>query len=168
MNERILVAGVGNIFLSDDGFGSAVADSLLARSMPEGVKVVDYGIRGVHLAFDLSEAVETLILVDTVPKAAGKPGSLVVIEVDPDDFGASTFDAHAMDPGAVFRSLAALGDGIPHTLVVGCEPASLEEGIGLSPSVAAAVSQASDKVFELVEQLLAGDAEQLDDNEMMM
>jgi hydrogenase maturation protease len=154
MGERILVAGVGNIFLSDDGFGSEVANELLRRRLPDDVRVVDYGIRGIHLAFDLSEAVETLILLDTVPEAAGGPGSLVVLEVDPSEFGGAPFDAHALDPGAVFRSLAALTDDLPRTLVVGCQPHSTRDGIGLSPAVSAAVPVAADKVVELARQLL--------------
>jgi hydrogenase maturation protease len=155
MVERILVAGVGNIFLSDDGFGSAVANELLRRGLPADVRVVDYGIRGVHLAFDLGETVETLILVDTIPEATGQPGSLAVIEVDRDDFGDATFDAHAMDPGAVLRSLAAMTEYLPHTLVVGCQPADLGDGIGLSEPVAAAVPVAADNVIELIGGLLA-------------
>lgn len=153
MSERILVAGVGNIFCSDDGFGSAVAADLLWRELPGDVQVVDYGIRGVHLAFDLGEDVETLILVDTVPSAADGPGSIALIEVDTDSFGDAPFDAHAMDPGAVFRSLAALCDDLPRTLVVGCQPQSTEEGLGLSDLVAAAVPIAADRVEALVKEL---------------
>ena len=81
MGDRVLVAGVGNIFNGDDGFGSAVVGQLLAGPVPAGARVVDYGIRGVHLAFDLADGVETLILVDTVPDAGGGPGSVAVLEV---------------------------------------------------------------------------------------
>lgn len=153
MAERILVAGVGNIFCSDDGFGGEVAAELLRRDMPPDVKVVDYGIRGVHLAFDLSSEVDTLILVDTVPDAGSGPGSVAVIEVDRSQFGDATFDAHAMDPGAVFRSLAALAEQLPRTLVVGCQPVSVDDGIGLTDPVRAAVPIAADRVVELVAQL---------------
>ncbi|CAN5578110.1 hydrogenase maturation protease [soil metagenome] len=145
--ERVLVAGVGNIFLSDDGFGSAVANELLTRPLPPVVRVVDYGIRGVHLAFDLTSDVSTLILVDTVPDAGG-PGGVVVMEVDPANYGAATFDAHSMDPNTVLQSVAALGDEMPRTLVVGCQPDSLDDGIGLTPSVAAAVPVAADTTSE--------------------
>ncbi|MEO6570629.1 MAG: hydrogenase maturation protease [Ilumatobacteraceae bacterium] len=146
--EPILIAGVGNIFRSDDGFGSAVANAMLAGDVPDGVRVVDYGIRGVHLAFDLSEAVRTLILVDTVPDAGG-PGSIVVQEVDPASYGSATFDAHSMDPNTVLGSVATLGDSMPRTLVIGCEPANLDDGIGLSPAVESAVPVAARKALEL-------------------
>lgn len=153
MNERldaepILIAGVGNIFRSDDGFGSAVANLMLSGDVPDGVRVVDYGIRGVHLAFDLSELVRTLILIDTVPDAGG-PGSIVVQAVDPGSYGSAIFDAHSMDPNSVLTSVATLGDSMPRTFVIGCEPACLDDGIGLSPVVASAISAAADKALEL-------------------
>lgn len=146
--EPILIAGVGNIFRSDDGFGSAVANLLLAGNVPDDVRVVDYGIRGVHLAFDLSESVRTLILVDTVPDAGG-PGSVVVQEVDPASYGNATFDAHSMDPNTVLTSVATLGDTMPRTFVIGCEPACLDDGIGLSPIVESAISVAARTALEL-------------------
>ncbi len=151
--ERVLVAGVGNIFMSDDGFGSAVAGELLTRPIPDGVRVVDYGIRGVHLAFDLSDAVTTLILVDTVPDAGG-PGSVVVLEVDPDDYAGAVFDAHSMDPNTVLESVAAMTDEMPRTLVVGCQPESLDDGIGLTATVTAAIEVAADKVLQLARREL--------------
>jgi hydrogenase maturation protease len=146
--EPILIAGVGNIFRSDDGFGSAVADLMLSGNVPEGVRVVDYGIRGVHLAFDLSEAIHTLILVDTVPDAGGA-GSVVVQEVDPASYGSATFDAHSMDPNTVLTSVAALGDSMPRTFVIGCQPACLDDGIGLTPVVESAVPIAARTALEL-------------------
>lgn len=146
--EPILIAGVGNIFRSDDGFGSAVANLMLSGDVPDGVRVVDYGIRGVHLAFDLSESVHTLILVDTV-RDAGGPGSIVVQEVDPGSYGSATFDAHSMDPGTVLSSVATLGDTMPRTYVVGCQPVSIDDGIGLSPIVEAAIPVAAHKALEL-------------------
>lgn len=152
--DRVLVAGVGNIFNGDDGFGSAVATMLLERPVPDGARVVDYGIRGVHLAFDLADGFETLILVDTVPDAGGGPGSVAVLEVPRGSFGTATFDAHDLDPNAVFRSLGALGDELPRTLIVGCQPDTIEDGIGLSEVVAAAVPVAADKVLQLLRQEL--------------
>ena len=154
MGDRVLVAGVGNIFNGDDGFGSAVVGHLLGRPVPDGARVVDYGIRGVHLAFDLADGVETLILVDTVPDAGGGPGSVAVLEVPPGAFGTALFDAHDLDPNAVFRSLGALGDELPRTLVVGCQPLSMDDGIGLSEPVAAAVPAAAEKVLALLRQEL--------------
>src|SRR4028119_1562995 len=96
---RILVAGIGNIFLGDDGFGSEVARRLARLPMPDGVRVVDYGIRGVHLAYDLLDGYDALILVDALP-GSRTPGDLTVLEVGPDDVGEAALDAHGMDPGA--------------------------------------------------------------------
>lgn len=146
--EPILIAGVGNIFRSDDGFGSAVANLMLEGDVPDGVRVVDYGIRGVHLAFDLSDSVRTLILVDTVPEAGG-PGSIVVQTVDAGSYGSATFDAHSMDPNTVLTSVATLGDSMPRTFVIGCEPLCLDDGIGLSPVVESAIPIAAGKALEL-------------------
>ena len=151
MAERVLVAGVGNIFRSDDGFGPAVAMALLQREVPDGVRVVDYGIRGVHLAFDLADGVDTLILVDTVPDAGGGPGSVALIEIERGSFGTAAFDAHDLDPGSVLRSMGTLGKDLPRTLLVGCQPAELGDGIGLSEPVAAAVEVAADKVVQLLQ-----------------
>lgn len=151
--SKVLVAGVGNIFRCDDGFGSAVAARLLEDSVPGGATVVDYGIRGVHLAFDLADHVDTLILVDTVPDA-GEPGAVSVLEVPAEAFGTAAFDAHGLDPSAVFRSLGALVEAPPRTFVVGCQPLSLDDGIGLSDPVAAAVPIAADMVLELLRQRL--------------
>ncbi len=151
MGERVLVAGVGNIFRSDDGFGSAVVAALLERHLPAGVDVVDYGIRGVHLAFDLAKGFDTLILVDTVPDAGGGPGSVALIEIERGSFGTSAFDAHDLDPGSVLRSLGTLGQDLPRTLLVGCQPAELGDGIGLSEPVQAAVEVAADKVLQLLQ-----------------
>lgn len=147
---RILVAGIGNIFLGDDGFGPEVLRRITSEPLPAGVRAVDYGIRGMHLAFDLLDGWDALILVDAVPHRE-RPGRLRVFKVDPDAAGASPeLDAHGMDPGAVFASLAALGGRLPRTVVVGCEAACVEEGIGLSEPVAAAVAVAVDTVRSLL------------------
>jgi hydrogenase maturation protease len=164
----VLVAGVGNIFLGDDGFGPEVARRLLAdeqqpvvgvpgRSrLPDGVRVVDYGIRGMHLAYDLLEDVDVLILLDALP-GDGPPGSLRVLQVGPEDLGEGQFDAHGMDPVAVLASVSSLGGRLPATYVVGCQPADVTDGIGLSAPVAAAVDEAVATVRTLIdEQLTAG------------
>jgi hydrogenase maturation protease len=144
-----LVAGIGNIFFGDDGFGSEVARSLDGTPFPEGVRVVDYGIRGTHLAYDLLEGWEALVVIDTVP-GQGCPGRVHVLSVDADQLGTGTFDPHGMDPASVLASLASLGGHLPPTLVVGCEPAVLDEVMGLSPAVAAAVPVAMAAVTHLV------------------
>lgn len=155
---RILVAGVGNMFLRDDGFGPEVARRLAAdpAGVPargSAVRVVDYGIRGMHLAYDLLEPVDVLLLVDTVPAEGAAPGSLRVLQVRGRDLDpAAALDPHGMDPAAVLGRLRSLGGSLPRTYVVGCVPADLAEGVGLSAPVAAAVPQA----MQTVRQLLAG------------
>ena len=149
MTGRVLVAGVGNLFLGDDGFGPEVARRLAGRSLPAGVRVVDYGIRGMHLAYDLLDGYDELVILDAAPRG-GRPGDVVVLEVGEGDFGTGEFDGHGMEPTAVLSSLGSLGGRLPRTYVVGCEPADIDEGIGLSPSVAAAVDPAVDAVLRLL------------------
>lgn len=155
--ERVLVAGVGNIFLGDDGFGVEVAQRMAreaGENLPPGVRVADYGIRGLHLAYELLCGYDRVILVDAV-KRGGEPGTLYVIEATDDglDAPAPAVDAHGMAPEAVLRLRRMLGGAGFPVLVVGCEPATVAEGVGLSPAVAAAVPGAID----LVTGLLAGD-----------
>ena len=153
MVSGILVAGVGNLFLGDDGFGPEVARRLAAGTIPDGVRVVDYGIRGMHLAYDLLDGYDALVLVDTIP-GHGQPGELRVLEVGPDDLGEGAFDAHGMDPVAVLAHLEALGGTLPRTFVIGCQPGNVDERIGLSPSVAAAVDEAARIVRDVVDDLI--------------
>lgn len=155
MSVDVLVAGVGNIFLGDDGFGPAVIARLEDQGLPDGVEVRDYGIGGVHLAYDLADGVGALVLVDALPRDAD-PGTVFVLEVDDDASLAAGLDAHAMDPGAVFASLRALGGTPPPTYVVGCVPADVTERMELSPSVQAAVAPAAGAVRDLVRTLVHG------------
>ncbi|WP_307828629.1 hydrogenase maturation protease [Antrihabitans sp. YC2-6] len=155
-DRRILVAGIGNIFLRDDGFGPEVLRRLVSRDLPEGVRAVDFGIRGVHLAYELLDGWDGLVLVDAVPNR-GAPGTVRAFEVnDSTNIGVGQFDAHAMDPGAVFASLRALGGELPPTVVVGCQVESVDEGIGLSQVVRDSVETAVDAVFDVVERMVAG------------
>ena len=153
----VLVAGVGNIFLHDDGFGPEVARRLAAdagRAAP-GVLAVDYGIRGMHLAYDLLAGVDVLVLVDTVPPASPEAtaGSIRVLRVRREDLdGAAALDPHGMDPVAVLGRLRSLGGELPATFVVGCVPADVSEGIGLSAAVAGAVPEAMDAVVDLISE----------------
>jgi hydrogenase maturation protease len=148
-----LVAGIGNVFLGDDGFGVEVVRRLGGRPLPPGVRVADFGIRGLHLAYDLLDGgYERVILVDATPRG-GEPGTVYVIEPDPSELGAGgsgMADAHAMNPQAVFALLRSLGGTPGNVLVVGCEPQSLEEEMGLSPVVDAAVDEAVDVVVGLL------------------
>ncbi len=161
MTSRILVAGIGNIFLGDDGFGSEVVrNAEIGRDDPS-VCVIDYGIRGMHLAYDLLEDWHALVLIDALP-SRGNPGALHVFQADYDDnvpvghesdYEAVGVDAHSMDPAAVFASLRALGGSPPYTVVVGCEAGCTEEGIGLTEPVANAVPRAARAVGKIVEAL---------------
>jgi|SRR5271156_2278096 len=155
MTARILVAGIGNIFLGDDGFGSEVVRHAAIPPDDSTVRVIDYGIRGMHLAYDLLEVWDTLVLVDAVP-SRGSPGTLHVFQVDHESPSSTPgLDAHSMDPAAVFASLRALGGSPPYTVVVGCEAGSVEEGIGLTEPVANAVPRAARAVEEIVAALQA-------------
>jgi hydrogenase maturation protease len=157
MTGRTLIACLGNIFLGDDGFGVEVAKRLAGQELPAGVRVTDYGIRGMHLAYDLAEGFDTTILVDCVQRG-DEPGTVYVIEpesghrpADGNPLAAmSLFNAHGMQPDVVLDMAGTLGAEAGRVLVVGCEPASLEEGIGLSPPVAAAVGEAARVVTRLV------------------
>ncbi|MEQ1785794.1 MAG: hydrogenase maturation protease [Acidimicrobiales bacterium] len=150
MNEaRTVIAGIGNIFNRDDGFGSAVAQRLLERPMPDGVRVEDYGIRGMHLALDLLDGCDLLVLVDALA-SDDPPGTVCLLEPDAGGDGAGPLDAHLMDPQAVLRMVADLGGQVGRVLVVGCRPADLAEGIGLSPVVEAAVEPAVRMVEDLI------------------
>jgi hydrogenase maturation protease len=155
MTARILVAGIGNIFLGDDGFGPEVMRHVSRQPLDDDVRAVDYGIRGMHLAYDLLEEWRALILVDALPNR-GAPGILHVFEADHDSLSTTAgFEAHSMDPAAVFATLAALGGTAPRTIVVGCQVANVDEGMGLSASVAAAVPGAVTAVIDVLTELAA-------------
>ncbi|MCO5973000.1 hydrogenase maturation protease [Actinoallomurus soli] len=151
---RVLVAGIGNIFLGDDGFGIEVVRRVDASALPSTVDVADYGIRGVHLAYDLLDGRhETLIMVDAVP-LDGPPGTLAVLEVDPEQEPTAppALDGHGMTPQAVLALLRGLGGRIDRVLVVGCRPAVLDERMDLSEPVRAAVDDAVSLVTTLARE----------------
>ena len=153
--RRVLVAGIGNVFLGDDGFGVALADRLARRSLPAGVEVVDYGIRGMDLAYALHDGWDAVILLDATPRGE-PPGTLYVIEPDPGE-GEAGVDAHGMDPLTVLALARALGGPLPRILVVGCEPETVMRGD--EEDVVAAISEpvraALDEAVALVESLVA-------------
>ena len=156
MRGQILVAGIGNLFLGDDGFGCEVVGRLTAPEadpLPDGVRVVDYGIRGLHLAYDLLNGWDALVLVDAAP-GPGVPGDLDVLTIGPDDLGVGPVDAHGMDPATVLASLEGLDGTLPPTFLIGCRPASVAEGIGLSAPVRAAIGPAADAVRRVVDRCL--------------
>ncbi|MEU1426194.1 hydrogenase maturation protease [Nocardia sp. NPDC005746] len=147
---RVLVAGIGNIFLGDDGFGSEVVRRMPASTEPD-VRVTDYGIRGLHLAYDLLDGWDALVLVDALPDR-GTPGQVDVFHADPGGGGVG-LDAHAMHPDAVFAVVRAMGGTIPPTVIVGCQIGSVADGIGLTEPVAAAVDPAMAAVESVVTAL---------------
>ncbi|MET9735598.1 hydrogenase maturation protease [Streptomyces sp. NPDC006458] len=160
---RTLVAGIGNIFLGDDAFGVETARLLAARDLPDHAEVVDVGVRGVHLAYQLLDGYDILVLLDATERG-GTPGTLYVIEYDGPGGAGTTpaIDGHRMTPDAVLALLDTLcagtgGQRPRRVLIVGCEPASVDEGIGLSRPVSDAVPEA----VRLVEELLRDNAPDL-------
>jgi hydrogenase maturation protease len=183
MTGKLLVAGVGNIFLGDDGFGVEVARRLAGADLPDWVQVVDYGIRGMHLAYDLANGYRSAILVDATARG-GAPGTIYLIEPDladaptrSDQAGGAAgqasadsallaanplFNAHGMQPDVVLGMLGMLGGQTREVLLVGCEPATIDDGIGLSEPVAAAVDEAVRVVLDLIASAAkSGDEHQL-------
>jgi hydrogenase maturation protease len=150
--SRLLVAGVGNVFFGDDGFGPEVARALLGEPL-DGAKVEDFGIRGLHLAYELLNGYEHAILIDAVPRG-DRPGTLYVIEPQ-GEIVASTPDAHRMDLQNVFGYLRVLGGEPPPVTIVGCEPETIEPGMGLSEPVTQSVAAAVALVRRLVDEKLA-------------
>lgn len=161
---RILVAGIGNIFFGDDAFGVEVARRLSQRTLPDGVRVVDFGIRGFDLAYALMDDYDVAILVDATAQGED-PGTVYAIEIDSGD-GASAdgagagpveLEAHGTNPMRVLETVRALGGQPKRILMVGCEPATLgdpEEGaFGLSAPVEAAVDVAIGVIESLVSKI---------------
>ena len=157
MSKRILVAGVGNIFLGDDGFGVEVVRRLAGRDLPEGVEVADFGIRGMDLAYALQDDYEAVVFVDATPRGE-RPGTVYLIEPEIDEDGEVMLDTHGMDPVKVIKLSRALGARPTRTLVVGCEPQVVVSGedyddmlMELSEPVRAGVEEAVRLVESLVE-----------------
>jgi hydrogenase maturation protease len=152
---KILIAGVGNIFLGDDGFGVEVAAALAKNPLPHGVSVKDFGIRGFDLAYALLDPWDVVMIVDPLPRGEA-PGTLYVLE--PDAATANIeLNPHGMDPVRVLNLAASLGCISAKVLVVGCEPHDfgddLEGRMGLSPPVQAAVAEACRTIVELANSL---------------
>ena len=160
---RILVAGIGNIFLGDDAFGVEVVRRMAARPLPASVRVCDFGIRGFDLAYALQDGYETTILVDACPQGEA-PGTLYVIEpdlqgLDSPEAPQAVADAHTMNPMNVLRMARAMNIELKNVLLVGCEPETLggEAGqMGLSERIESAVDDAVKLVESLVEKILNG------------
>lgn len=150
---RVLVAGIGNVFLGDDGFGVALANRLAASELPPGVEVADFGIRGMDLAWEMQEGYDAVILLDALPRG-GEPGSLCLLEPEVEP-GGRPIDAHGMDPVTVLSLVHALGGTPPRTLVVGCEPGELPaEGEDVAPGLSEPVRAALEEGLRMVETAL--------------
>jgi len=156
VRPRILVAGIGNAFLGDDGFGVALADRLARRELPPGVEVADFGIRGMDLAFAMQDGYDAVVLLDATPRGE-RPGTLYAIEVDHTEHGEAALDTHGMDPAKVIGLVRALGATPPRTLVVGCEPKTRmsEDDEDIVAELSEPVRAALGRGVTLVESLLA-------------
>jgi hydrogenase maturation protease len=156
--KQILVAGVGNAWLRDDGFAGQVVQRLNARELGEGAAVFDFGTGGLDLAYEVMRGYDAVLLID-VSRQGGEPGTLYVMEAREEDVEAGIEDGqminpHAMDPQTVLRFLKTLGAWPGKVVVVACEPAEVEEmGMGLTGEVERAVDGAVELVIETVEQL---------------
>ncbi len=157
--QRILVACIGNIFMGDDAFGVEVAKKLAGRTLPDGVRVVDFGIRGFDLAYAILDGYNTTIMVD-VTQRGHEPGTLYLIEPDTDSLSeleGQVIEGHSMDPIKVLNMVKTMGGEPGRIYLVGCEPATFgpEEGLmGVSEPVQAAVDEAAGMVEALVHKLL--------------
>lgn len=165
--KRILVAGIGNAWMKDDGFGGRVADRLAKLELPSGVAVFDFGTGGLDLAYEVMRGYDSLLLID-VSRQGGEAGTLYLMDADPDDVepigDGEVVSPHAMDPRTVLRFVKTVGGWPGRIVVVACEPGTVEEmGLELSPEVAAAVDRAVDLVLETVGELLTDEAYARDD-----
>jgi hydrogenase maturation protease len=158
LEKQILVAGIGNAWLRDDGFGGEVAKRLEGRELPSGVTVMDFGTGGLDLAYEVMRGYDALVLLD-VSRQGGDPGTLYVMEPDEEDIAAGIedgemLDPHGMDPQTVLRFVRAVGGWPGRVLVIACEPAEVEEmGFGLSAEVGAAVDHAVELVVSTIAEL---------------
>jgi len=164
-DSLLLVAGVGNVLRGDDAFGCEVARRLAARRLPGGVRVVDFGLAGIHLVYELLDGgYDRLILVDDWARGE-PPGTLTLLEpaVDtgplPEDAGESP-DPNGMDPFTVLQLLRRFDARPPHTFVLVCEPVTTEWTMELSEPVAHAVDEAVELLSKLVAHEMDADGEE--------
>ncbi len=155
MNRALLVAGIGNLFFGDDGFGVAVARRLAAGPTRPGVTVRDFGISGIHLAYELLVPCKLLLVIDAMSRG-GQPGTVYLVEPAIGQSEPRSPGAHGMDLASILDTVVEMGGQVPRTLIIGCEPAELGPGIGLSPAVARAVETAIELATDVVERELAG------------
>ena len=155
MSGRTLVAGVGNVFLRDDAFGVEVARLLTGRPPQPGVQIQDFGIRGVHLVYELLNGYDLFVLIDAAPRGEA-PGTVTVLEVElpsPEELPQPVIDAHSLTPAAIFGLLASLGGHPGRNIVVACEPADVSAGMGLTEVVQAALPHAVRAVEDILDEV---------------
>ena len=157
MEKQILVAGVGNAWLGDDGFGGHVVNRLLEMGVPAGVQVQDFGSGGLDLAYEVMRGYHAMVLVD-VSRQGGEPGDVYVIEPDSADFkpieDGEAISPHGMDPGTVLRFVKSVHGWPGKVVVVGCEPADVDTvALELSEPVRGAVDRAAAVVLEQLNKL---------------
>ena len=151
-SPRILIAGVGNIFLGDDAFGVAVVQRLSRRALPSCVRVVDFGIRGFDLACALLERYDAVILVDALPRGQ-TPGTLYILEPELSAVECDgPVEMHSLDPVKVLGLARSLGAPPQRLFVVGCEPASVQFS-DVQPGLSEAVESSLDHAVAMVEDL---------------
>jgi hydrogenase maturation protease len=155
---QILVAGIGNAWLRDDGFGGEVARALSERELPAGVTVMDFGSGGLDLAYEVMRGYDALVLID-VSRQGGDPGTLYVMEAAADDVDGQIEDGqllnpHGMDPQTVLRFVKYVGGWPGRVVIIACEPETVEDvGLGLSDAVRASVARAAEAVIETIDEL---------------
>ncbi len=157
MTGRTLVAGVGNVFLGDDAFGVEVVRLLGEQPRRDGAEIRDFGIRGVHLAYELLNGCDLFVLIDAAPRGEA-PGTVTVVDVelpDPASLTSPVIDAHSLTPDSIFALLSSLGGRPGRTLLVACEPADVSARMGLSDPVADALPHAVRAVEEILAQAAA-------------
>jgi hydrogenase maturation protease len=161
--KQILIAGIGNTWQRDDGFGSEVARRLEGRELPDGVAVIDFGTGGLDLAYQVMYGYDALLMID-ISRQGGSPGTLYVMEVDEDEVTSGIEDGdalnpHGMDPETVLRFIKLTGGWPGKVVIIACEPLTIEEmGVGLSPVVEEAVDRAVELVLEQAKELLTDEA----------
>ncbi|MGI8729367.1 MAG: hydrogenase maturation protease [Solirubrobacteraceae bacterium] len=161
--KQVLIAGIGNTWQRDDGFGSEVARRLEARELPDGVAVIDFGTGGLDLAYQVMYGYDGLVMID-ISRQGGSPGTLYVMEVDEDEVTSGVEDGdalnpHAMDPETVLRFIKLTGGWPGKVVIVACEPLTVEEmGVGLSPVVEETVDRAVELALDQARELLTDEA----------
>jgi len=162
-SRRILIAGLGNIFLGDDAFGVEVARRLTERPPPDNVRVVDFGIRGVDLTYELLDGYDLVILVDAVCRG-GPPGTIYVIEpqvpapAPAEQISMAMLDPHDLDPAKVLRLVSSMGGQVGRLVLVGCEPTPMDEAAEMTDGLSEPVRQAVGLAIELIEKMVADEA----------